>query len=115
MGGFFDTAKDNVNPAHNATEKHHRLGSDTAHSASNQNREQQKLSQPPAALNRSSTLNKSNAEVDEMAMSMEDTDFAISESNFSQSMISNKFGASQTKHNSTLKSNLAANRDRAST
>lgn len=115
MGGFFDTAKDNVNPAHNATEKHHRLGSDPAHSASNQNREQQKLSQPPAALNRSSTLNKSNAEVDEMAMSMEDTDFAISESNFSQSMISNKFGASQTKHNSTLKSNLAANRDRAST
>ena len=49
-------------------------------------------------INRSSTLNKSSNDgggVDELAMSMDDTDFGLSESNFSHSMMSNKINQFQ--------------------
>jgi hypothetical protein len=45
-------------------------------------------------LNRSGRLNRSNGgPEDELAMSMDDTNFELSESNFSHSMMSNKIGA----------------------
>ena len=44
-------------------------------------------------MNRSGTLNRSSGgPEDELAMSLDETDFAISESNFSHSMMSNKIG-----------------------
>ena len=49
-------------------------------------------------INRSSTMNKSSNDgggVDELAMSMDDTDFGLSESNFSHSMMSNKINQFQ--------------------
>ena len=48
------------------------------------------------AMNKSGTqiLNKSHGgPEDELAMSLDETDFAISESNFSHSMMSNKIGS----------------------
>ena len=45
-------------------------------------------------MNKSSILNRSNGGPDdEIAMSLEEDDFAISESNFSHSMMSNKIGS----------------------
>ena len=47
--------------------------------------------QPSTNMNNSSILNRSNGGPgDDLAMSMEEDDFAISESNFSHSMMSNK-------------------------
>ena len=46
-----------------------------------------------ASVNKSGILNKSNGgPEDDLALSLDETDFAISESNFSHSMMSNKIG-----------------------
>ena len=45
-------------------------------------------------MNKSGFMNKSNGgPEDELVMSLDETDFAISESNFSHSMMSNKIGS----------------------
>ena len=51
----------------------------------------QKESHHLTLLNRSNSMNKSNGgQDDELGMSMDDTDFGLSESNFSHSMMSSK-------------------------
>ena len=71
-------------------------------------------------LNKSGTLNKSNGgPEDDLALSMEETDFNVSESNFSHSMMSNKIGAfagnpaAAAQNSQSFKAN--AGRDRAAT
>ena len=56
-------------------------------------------------------MNNSNGEIkDDLAMSLDETDFAISESNFSHSMMSNKIGtfiskADPARHASPIEAN----------
>lgn len=91
MDGFFE--KNDVSPIGDKTANLSRQGSDSLPSALRPS-EQNKINLSGGALNKSGTMNRSNGGPDdELAMSLDETDFGLSESNFSHSMMSNKIGS----------------------